>query len=186
MTYYGYDEMNMLTRANWTGTWPEKIAIEANDALLVDINPYQSYKGIDGSTTEMPTMGADNGMTLGMMIGKDYDDPDWDKLLDQVTYEEMAELVGKGYHNIRLWCRAFPSLPTTDDNGPQGFTQTLTRCSHLSCCLQRRKHHGRHLQRGSDEGSGHLHRQRYAGSGRFRPVRPCYEHPPHCLLRPQL
>ena len=125
MTYYGYDEMNMLTRANWTGTWPEKIAIEANDALLVDINPYQSYKGIDGSTTEMPTMGADNGMTLGMMIGKDYDDPDWDKLLDQVTYEEMAELVGKGYHNTAM-VQSVSKPATTDDNGPQGFTQTLT------------------------------------------------------------
>ena len=125
MTYYGYDEMNMLTRANWTGTWPEKIAIEANDALLVDINPYQSYKGIDGSTTEMPTMGADNGITLGMMIGKDYDDPDWDKLLDQVTYEEMAELVGKGYHNTAM-VQSVSKPATTDDNGPQGFTQTLT------------------------------------------------------------
>ena len=128
MTYYGYDEMNMLTRSNWTGTWPEKIAIEANDALMVDINAYQSYKGIEGSTTEMPTMGADNGMTLGMMIGKDYDDPDWDKLLDQVTYEEMAELVGKGFHNTAMM-QSISKPATVDDNGPQGFTQTLTGVS---------------------------------------------------------
>ena len=128
MTYYGYDEMNQLTRSDWTGTWPEKIAIEANEALLEDINPYQSYQGIEGSTTEMPTMGAKNDMTLGMMIGKDYDDPDWDKLLDQVTYEEMAELVGKGYHNTAM-VQSVSKPATTDDNGPQGFTQTLTGVS---------------------------------------------------------
>ena len=128
MTYYGYDEMNMLSRSNWTGTWPEKIAIEANDALMVDINAYQSYKGIEGSTTEMPTMGADNGMTLGMMIGKDYDDPDWEKLLDQVTFEEMAELVGKGFHNTAMM-QSISKPATVDDNGPQGFTQTLTGVS---------------------------------------------------------
>ena len=75
MTYYGYDEMNQLSRSNWTGTWPERISIEANEALLIDINPYQSYKGTENSTAEMPTMGADNGMTLGMMIGKAYDGP---------------------------------------------------------------------------------------------------------------
>ena len=128
LTYYGYDEMNMLSRSDWIGTWPAKIEIEANEALLTDINPYQSYKGIEGSTTEMPTMGADNGMTLGMMIGKDYDDPDWDKLLDQATFEEMAELVGKGYHNTAMM-QSVSKPATTDDNGPQGFTQTLTGVS---------------------------------------------------------
>lgn len=128
LTYYGYDEMNQLSRSNWTGTWPEKIAIEANEKLLTDINPYQSYKGTEGSTAQMPTMGADNGMTLGMMIGKDYDDPDWEKLLDQATFEEMAELVGKGYHNTaRMQSVSKPA--TVDDNGPQGFTQTLTGVS---------------------------------------------------------
>lgn len=39
MTYYGYDEMNNAHPCCWTGTWPEKIAIEANDALLADIQP---------------------------------------------------------------------------------------------------------------------------------------------------
>lgn len=132
MTYYGYDEMNQLSRSNWTGTWPERISIEANEALLIDINPYQSYKGTENSTAEMPTMGADNGMTLGMMIGKAYDDPDWEKLLDQATFAEMAELVGKGYHNTAMM-QSVSKPATVDDNGPQGFTQTLTGVSTCHC-----------------------------------------------------
>ena len=69
----------------------------------------------------MPTMGADNGLTLAMMIGKEYDDPAWEDLLDQVTFDEMATLIGQGYHNTAV----VPSVSkpaTVDDNGPQGFT----------------------------------------------------------------
>lgn len=77
-------------------------------------------------------MGANNGMTLGMMIGKDYDDPAWDKLLEQATFEEMAKLITQGYHNTAMMMSV--SKPaTTDDNGPQGFTQSLTGISTCHC-----------------------------------------------------
>lgn len=125
LSQYGYD-ITYLSRSNWTGTWPEVMKIEATDEMFEDgLYMYQTYEGIEGSETEMPTMGADNGLTLAMMIGKDYDDPAWEDLLDQATFEEMATLVGQGYHNTA----AMPSVgkpATVDDNGPQGFTQSLT------------------------------------------------------------
>ena len=43
-------------------------------------------------------LGADNGLTLYDMIGLDYDDPQWEKLLDQMTYDEMVSLVGDAFH----------------------------------------------------------------------------------------
>ena len=125
LTQYGY-EITYLSRNDWTGTWPVEITLEATDEMFEDgLYMYQTYEGIEGSETEVPTMGADNGMTLAMMIGKDYDDPAWEDLLDQATFEEMAVLVGQGYHNTA----AMPSVgkpATVDDNGPQGFTQSLT------------------------------------------------------------
>ena len=124
--------MTVLSRSDWQGTWPQVFELEANDAILTDLNLYQTYTGIEGSTTEMPTMGADNGMTLGMMIGLDYDDPQWETLLDQLTFEEMAELIGKGYHNTAL-VESVSKPATVDDNGPQGFTQTLTGVSTCHC-----------------------------------------------------
>lgn len=39
----------------------------------------------------MPTLGADNGLALVSMIGADYDDPQWDTLLDQLTFNEMDQ-----------------------------------------------------------------------------------------------
>ena len=71
-------------------------------------------------------------MTLGMMIGKSYDDPDWDKLLDQVTFDEMAKLIGQGYHNTAM-VQSVSKPSTLDDNGPQGFTQSLTGISTNHC-----------------------------------------------------
>ena len=89
LSQYGY-EITYLSRNNWTGTWPETMEIEATEEMFADgLYDYQTYEGIDGSDTKMPTMGADNGLTLAMMIGKEYDDPAWDDLLDQVTFDEM-------------------------------------------------------------------------------------------------
>lgn len=125
LSQYGYD-ITYLSRSDWTGTWPEAMDLEATDEMFDDgLYMYQTYEGTEGSDAEMPTMGANNGLTLAMMIGKDYDDPAWEELLDQVTFDEMAVLIGQGYHNTA----AVPSVSkpaTSDDNGPQGFTQTLT------------------------------------------------------------
>jgi beta-glucosidase len=104
--------------------------LEANEELMKDLYAYQTYE--TSTAGEMPIMGANNGLTLAMMIGKDFDDPMWEDLLDQVTFEEMATLIGKGYHNTALM-ESISKPATVDDNGPQGFTQTLTGVSTCHC-----------------------------------------------------
>ena len=131
-SYYGVEGMSYLSRSDWQGTWPQELNLEANDAMLVDLNLTGNYTADPNSDAVMPTMGADNGMTLGMMIGKSYDDPDWDKLLDQVTFDEMATLVGQGYHSTAM-VQSVSKPRTLDDNGPQGFTQSLTGISTNHC-----------------------------------------------------
>lgn len=124
-------ELTYLSRSDWQGTWPKSMeGLATTESMWDGLYMYQTYeKNTEGT---MPTLGANNGMTLGMMVGKDFDDPDWDKLLDQATFEEMAELIGKGYHNTALMVST--SKPATvDDNGPQGFTQTLTGVSKCHC-----------------------------------------------------
>lgn len=131
-SYYGMDGINYLSRSDWQGTWPQVVTLEANEALIADLNMTGNYTADPDSDAVMPTMGADNGMTLGMMIGKSYDDPDWDKLLDQVTFDEMAKLIGQGYHNTAM-VQSVSKPSTLDDNGPQGFTQSLTGISTNHC-----------------------------------------------------
>ena len=38
----------------------------------------------------------ERGLEFYDLRGKDYDDPQWDKLLDQITVDEMVELIGWG------------------------------------------------------------------------------------------
>ena len=125
LSNYGID-FTYLSRNDWEGTWPSELdGLEVTDEMLEEINLYLTYESDEDDTTEMPTTGADNGLTLAMMIGLDYDDEQWDSLLDQLTIDEMAELVGQGYHNTTM-ILSVSKPATVDDNGPQGFTQSLT------------------------------------------------------------
>lgn len=125
LSHYGEDS-KYLSRSDWQGTWPTiQDGLEANEEMMNQLYIYQTYEGNKDETIEMPTLGAKNGLSLAMFIGKEYDDPAWEQLLDQLTFQEMAELVGKGYHNTAM-VESVAKPATVDDNGPQGFTQTLT------------------------------------------------------------
>lgn len=114
-----------LSRQDWTGTFPkEPVSVELTEEMFAEMTGNKEYE-IQQTSLEMPTMGAKGDMTLAQLIGKDYTDPEWDKLLDQVTYEEMSKLIGVGYHGtVGLSSIAKPR--TVDENGPQGFTKKLT------------------------------------------------------------
>ena len=114
-----------LSRSDWQGTWPQgTYSLNLTQALHDEITGIKKY--VKTETDEaLPTMGAKGDVTIAQLIGKDYDDPLWEDLLDQVTYEEMVQLIGVGYHGTA----AVPSVAkpsTVDENGPQGFTMKLT------------------------------------------------------------
>ena len=57
-------------------TWPVSAAnLNLNDTLIEDL------QNVDIDTVEsqgtLPTYGVASGLTLAMMIGKEYDDPQW-------------------------------------------------------------------------------------------------------------
>ncbi len=62
---------------------------------------------------------------LYQLIGKDYDDPLWDKLLNQLTYEEMRNLIGTGNFNTAQ-LENIGKPKTVDPDGPAGFTNFMT------------------------------------------------------------
>ncbi len=73
----------------------------------------------------MPTTGKNNGMKLLSMRGKAYDDPDWVKLLDQLTVNEMADMIAlSGYQTP-----AIPSIgkvQNVDSDGPAAINNNFT------------------------------------------------------------
>ncbi len=119
------EEVVFTTRNDWMGTMPsdEALVLTLTEALKDALQDVQ-YDPADYEDVEMPTLGAKNGLTLYDMIGLDYDDPKWDELLDQLTFDEMVTLIGDSFH----WTMPVKSVEapgTRDENGPQGLTVTL-------------------------------------------------------------
>lgn len=90
----GTNTVTYVSRNDWTGTWPRnpivlKLTDEFMQELQSDIEP--------ASFGIKPAYDADNGLTLIMMRGKDYNDPDWDRLLDQMSYEDQNILLSTAY-----------------------------------------------------------------------------------------
>ncbi len=114
-----------LSRKDWVGTYPsdEQIVLQLTEQLIADLQrcryDAQDYKG-----GEMPTLGADNGVKLVEMIGLDYDDPKWETLLDQLTFDEMVALIGDSFH-WRMPAESVQAPGSRDENGPQGLTVAL-------------------------------------------------------------
>ena len=89
--YEGSDqEITYVSRNDWEGTCPsETVKIALTEQLIDDLQLVQ-YDPADYEEMEMPTLGAAQELTLYDMIGLDYDDPQWDALLDQLTFDEMV------------------------------------------------------------------------------------------------
>lgn len=123
--YEGSDQkVTYLSRSDWEGTWPsEKVKIALTEQLIDDLQLVR-YDAEDYETVDMPTLGAEGDLTLYDMIGLDYDDPQWDALLDQMTFDEMVSLIGDSFH----WTMPIASVQapgSRDENGPQGLTASL-------------------------------------------------------------
>ena len=125
--YEGTEGQNVtwLSRNDWTGTYPaqEQIVLELTELLIKDLQQTR-YDPADYEAVPMPTMGAQNGLKLVEMIGKDYDDPMWEQLLDQLTYDEMVSLIGDSFH-WRMPAESVQAPGSRDENGPQGLTVAL-------------------------------------------------------------
>ena len=125
--YEGTEGQNVtwLSRNDWTGTYPsdEQIVLKLTELLIKDLQRSR-YNPADYETVEMPTMGADNGMKLYDLIGLDYNDPKWDTLLDQLTFDEMVALIGDSFH-WRMPAQSVHAPGSRDENGPQGLTVAL-------------------------------------------------------------
>ena len=118
------DTVTWLSRSDWNGTLPtETVKLALTDLLKKDLKDIR-YDPADYESVDMPTLGAKNGVKLYDMIGLDYNDPKWDELLDQMTFDEMNSLIGDAFH----WTMPVKSVEapgTRDENGPQGLTASL-------------------------------------------------------------
>lgn len=129
---YSPGTVTWLSRSDWTATYPTgTFDLALNDELAAALENTQ-YDGTEADSVEMPTLGADGDLTLASMIGADYDDPQWETLLDQVNFDEMNLLITQGFHNTKA-VASIGKTATKDENGPQGLTAALTGGASAMC-----------------------------------------------------
>ena len=117
-------DMTYVSRSDWEGTLPtarvEKK--EATAEILDQLNLDQIIKLYVNPSNEGDkiTTGADNGLTLSDMTGVPYDDEKWDKLLDELSVDEMAKLMGYGgFSTVEI--ASIDKVATIDIDGPAGL-----------------------------------------------------------------
>ena len=92
-------ERNSITwtsRSNWQGTLPKEAIHLVYTDEVADMAKPIAYKAGSGDAASVPAHEfgkTDGGVMLVDMHGKDYDDPDWDKVLSALTYDEMISLL---------------------------------------------------------------------------------------------
>ncbi|QIK69458.1 beta-glucosidase [Erysipelothrix sp. HDW6C] len=111
------DDVVYLSRADWEGTFPKGMAQpkEASAALIEELN---SENYVVDENAE-PIVFAKNGLTLKDMKGLDYDDPQWEKLLEQLSIDEMRELITSGGFQTAA-IHSIKKPATIDTDGPTG------------------------------------------------------------------
>ncbi|NMM94832.1 glycoside hydrolase family 3 N-terminal domain-containing protein [Bifidobacterium oedipodis] len=97
---------------------------EEDKAKFTNIQNYDP-ESHDNDDDEMPTTGADNGVRLADLRGKDYDDELWDDLLDQLTFDEMDNLIANaGYGTAEI--ESIGKVKMNDVDGPASLNSNFT------------------------------------------------------------
>ena len=124
-------DVEYLSRADHFANYDEATAAPASMSMSDEIKAEFLNNGnydpadFDDPNDEMPTTGADNGVSLYQLRGKDYDDPMWDQLLDQLSVDDMDNLSA----NAGFGTQAIDSvgkIALTDLDGPASLNNTFT------------------------------------------------------------
>ena len=124
-------DVTYLSRADHFANYEEATAAPASAELGEPyVSEYHLNSNFDKTTylndeDVMTTTGADNGLTLADMRDADYDDPRWEKLLDQLTVDEMANMIAMaGYQTAAM--DSVGKVATLDFDGPAAINNNFT------------------------------------------------------------
>ena len=124
-------DVTYLSRADHFANYEEATKAPASAELGEPyVSEYHLNKNFDKTTylndkDKMPTTGADNRLTLADMRDADYDDPRWEKLLDQLTVDEMSNMIAMaGYQTAAM--DSVGKVGTLDFDGPAAINNNFT------------------------------------------------------------
>ncbi len=125
------DSVTYLSRADGFANYDEATAAPStysmSDAYKEAFINNANYDPEDYNNPDdvMPTLGAKNGVKLADMTGKEYDDPEWEKLLDQLTVADMDSMIAYGGYSTTA-VDSVGKVGTTDCDGPASINNNFT------------------------------------------------------------
>lgn len=129
-------DVTYLSRKDSFANYDEATAEPDDFTLDSEVHANGSWNPEDHNDPddEVPVTGASGSLELGELRGADYDDPRWEELLDQVTVDEMVELIAYGGHQT-VAVKSVGKLRTLDTDGPAGMcSPTLSMFGTGYCC----------------------------------------------------
>ena len=122
-------EIEYLSRADGFANFdaatvaPSMSMPEADKALFVNNS---NYAIPTDPNAVMPTTGARNGMTIQELRGAAYDDERWETLLDNLTIDEMNNMIALGGYQTAP-AASIGKVATTDCDGPAALNNNFTQ-----------------------------------------------------------
>ncbi len=124
-------DVTYLSRADGFANYAEAAAAPASLSMSAEYqatfmnNSNYDPAAYNNDADEMPTTGASNGMTLAQLRGVDYDDAQWDALLDQMSAADMDSLIALGGYQTNA-VSSIGKIQTVDCDGPASINNNFT------------------------------------------------------------
>ena len=119
-----------VSRADWEGTLPTT-RTDGKTAGAETVAAKENTPVYENNDSDQPITIADHGLTLEDMTGLDYDDPKWDDLLEQLSVDDMTNMISNGGWSTPEV--ASVGKPATNDlDGPAGINSLVSNLKGVS------------------------------------------------------
>ena len=119
-----------VSRADWEGTLPTT-RTDGKAASPETVAAKENTPVYENNDSDQPITIADHGLTLEDMTGLDYDDPKWNDLLEQLSVDDMTNMISNGGWSTPEV--ASVGKPATNDlDGPAGINSLVSNLKGVS------------------------------------------------------
>ena len=137
INYWQPGTVTYMSRSDWTGTFPRTVAgetngrtstkLSVNDKMRLELANEREVNGKDYSNgslayeaTRKHNLEASTNYQVSMMMGRPFDDENWDLILDQMTLDDLSHLIAAA-NSFTYKCESITYPGTVDGDGPTGF-----------------------------------------------------------------
>lgn len=122
-------ELSYLSRENGFANYSEATAAPVTYSMPEEdkegfVNN-SNFKPEEDESAAMPTTGAKNDISIIELRGAEYDDERWEELLDNLTIDEMVDMIALGGYQTAP-ASSIDKIATTDCDGPAALNNNFT------------------------------------------------------------